>query len=107
MEFGKGGLAQSISVDASNNVFYWANYDANAKNYKVIRTSYNGESTSLNITYSGEIELTSDVFNFYVYDKRNARIDIYSKRTLERHSNFSIDLKDFVIGYGKFFFCAL
>ncbi len=71
-----------------------------------MKTTYSGETVPLNITYSGEIDVTNDVLNLYVLDKDNMRIDKYLKTSLELYGNVTITdgIFDFVIGYGKFFY---
>ena len=95
------GSAQSISVDEYDNAIYWANYDGNS--HRVMRTLLNGETVDLNITYSGEIDVTSDVFNFYVLDKENNRIDQYLKTSLEKQKNVTYNgaIQDLIIAYGE------
>ena len=97
------GSAQSISVDEYDNVIYWANYDGSS--HRVMRTLLNGETVDLNITYAGEIDVTSDVFNFYVLDKENNRIDQYLKTSLEKLWNFTYNgtIEDLITAYGEFF----
>ncbi len=102
MEFNNAtGSAQSISVDEYDNAIYWANFDE--ENQRVMKTLFNGETLDLNITYSGDIEVTSDVLNFYVLDKDNNRIDKYLKTSLEKQGNITYNgaIKDFIIAYGK------
>ena len=64
---------------------------------------FDGTTVDLNITYSGEIEVTSDMFNLYVLDKENDRIDKYLKTSLEKLGNITHDgeLMELVIGYGE------
>ena len=102
MEFNNAtGSAQSISVDEYDNAIYWANFDE--ENQRVMKTLFNGETLDLSITYSGDIEVTSDVLNFYVLDKDNNRIDKYLKTSLEKQGNITYNgaIKDFIIAYGK------
>ncbi len=102
MEFkNASGLAQSISVDEYDDVIYWANYDG--ENLRVMKTLFNGETVDLSITYSGDIEVTSDILNFYVLDKDNNRIDKYLKTSLEKQGNITYNgaIQDFIIAYGK------
>jgi hypothetical protein len=98
------GSAQSISVDEYDNVIYWANYDGNS--HRVMRTLLNGETVDLNITYSGEIDVTSDVVNFYVLVKADNRIDQYLKTSLVKQNNVTYNgaIEDLIIAYGEFFF---
>jgi hypothetical protein len=98
------GSAQSISVDEYDNVIYWANYDGNS--HRVMRTLLNGETVDLNITYSGEIDVTSDVVNFYVLVKADNRIDQYLKTSLVKQKNVTYNgaIEDLIIAYGEFYF---
>ena len=97
------GSAQSISVD-ENNVIYWVNYDSNEELFFVMRTLPNEQTVKLNISYSGEIDLTSDTLNFYVLDNGNNVIDQYSKTSFQKLANIthSSSIHDLVIAYGKF-----
>ncbi|CAB4009691.1 fibrillin-2-like isoform X48, partial [Paramuricea clavata] len=96
------GSAQSLSVDEYDNVIYWVNYDGTS--HRVMRTLLNGETVDLNITYSGEIDLTSDVLNIYVLVKAENRIDQYLKTSLEKQKNVTYNgaIEDLIIGYGEF-----
>jgi hypothetical protein len=96
------GSAQSISVDEYDDAIYWANYDGSS--HRVMRTLLNGETVDLNITYSGEIDLTLDVLNIYVLDKENNRIDQYLKTSLEKQKNVTYNgaIADLIIAYGEF-----
>ncbi len=101
MSFSYDGSAQSISFDEYDNVIYWANFvDAI---HKVMKTLANEETVDLNITYSGEIEVTSDVFNLYVADKENNRIDKYLKASLEKFGNITYDvgIQELIVAYGE------
>ncbi len=102
MDFNIAGSAQSISVDGYNNVIYWAGFDGN--NHRVMRTVLNGDTVDLNITYSGVIDLTSDVFNFYVLDHENGRIDKYLKASLAKQGNITYNgqIHDLIIAYGEY-----
>ncbi|CAB4018580.1 neurogenic locus notch homolog 2-like, partial [Paramuricea clavata] len=95
------GSAQSISVDEYDNVIYWANYEGNS--HRVMRTLLNGETIDLNITYSGEIDVTSDVFNIYVLDKGDNRVDQYLKTSLEKQKNITYNgtIEDLIIAYDE------
>ncbi len=102
MEFNIAGSAQSISVDGYNNVIYWARFDENI--HRVMRTLLNGDTVDLNITYSGEIDLTLDVFNFYVLDQENGRIDKYLKASLVKQGNITYhgQIHDLIIANGEY-----
>jgi hypothetical protein len=71
-----------------------------------MRTLLNGETVDLNITYSGEIDVTSDVVNFYVLVKADNRIDQYLKTSLVKQNNVTYNgaIEDLIIAYGEFFF---
>ena len=67
-----------------------------------MKTSLNGETVDLNITYDGnDPAITSDVFNFYVLD--DDRIDKYLKASLEKVGNLTYDsaIKDLIIAFGE------
>ena len=95
------GSAQSLSFDQFDIVVYWANFIEGS--HKVMKTMLTENTVDLNITYPGEIEVTSDVFNLYVLDKENNRIDKYSKITLENLGNITPrdDIIKLVTGYGE------
>ena len=102
MPYNHAGSAQSISFDQFDNVVYWTNFIDNT--HKVMKTMLTGSTVDLNITYSGEIEVTSDMFNFYVLDKDNDRIDKYSKTSLEKLGNIThdVDIMQLINGYGEY-----
>ena len=87
-----------------NNVIYWVNYDSNEELFFVMRTLPNEQTVKLNISYSEEIDLTSDTLNFYVLDNGNNVIDQYSKTSFQKLANIthSSSIHDLVIAYGKF-----
>ena len=101
--FNYPGSAQSISFDQFDNVVYWANFVVDDNSHKVMKTMLTGNTVDLNITYPGEIEVTSDMLNIYVLDKENNRIDKYSKVSLERLGNITRDddIMELITGYGK------
>ena len=68
-----------------------------------MKTMLTGDTVDLNIAYSGEIEVTSDMFNLYVLDKENNRTDKYSKLSLEKLGNITrdVDIMELIIGYGE------
>ena len=101
LPFSQPGSAQSLSFDQFDNVVYWANFIDDS--HKVMRTMLTGDTVDLNITYSGEIEVTTDMFNLYVLDKENDRIDKYSKTPLEKLGNITrdVDIMELITGYGK------
>lgn len=102
-EFNYDGSAQSLSLD-ENNVIYWVNYDSNQDRHFVMRTLPNEQTVELNISYSGEIDLTSDFLHFYVLDNANNVIDRYLKTSLEKLANitYTSPIHDIIIAYGKF-----
>ena len=100
-EFSYDGSAQSISFNSHENAIYWANFVDGS--HKVFKTLLNEETIDLNITYAGTIKVTSDVFNLYVLDDENQRIDKYLKASLEKLGNtsFGVEIEDIIIGYGE------
>ena len=68
-----------------------------------MKTMLTGDTVDLNITYLGEIEVTSDMLNLYVLDKENDRIDKYSKISLEKLGNITRDvyIMELITGYGE------
>ena len=101
LPFSQPGSAQSLSFDQFDNVVYWANFIDDS--HKVMKTMLTGDTVDLNISYSGEIEVTTDMFNLYVLDKENNRIDKYSKMSLEKLGNITrdVDIMELIIGYGE------
>ncbi|XP_028406466.1 pro-epidermal growth factor-like [Dendronephthya gigantea] len=95
------GSAQSISVDAYNNVIYWVNFEDAL--HRLMKTSLDGQTIALNITYTGGIEVTSDVLNLYVLDKENNAIDKYIKSPLEKQRNitYHAEIHDLIIAYDE------
>ena len=67
-----------------------------------MKTTLTGTTVDLNITYSGEIEVTSDMLNFYVLDKDNDRIDKYLKTFLEKLGNIAqaFNIMELIVAYG-------
>ena len=102
LPFNSPGSAQSLSFDQFDNVVYWANFIDDS--HKVMKTMLTGDTVDLNITYPGEIEVTSDMFNLYVLDKENNRIDKFSKISLEKLGNIThdVDIMELIIGYGEY-----
>ncbi|XP_028410753.1 uncharacterized protein LOC114533436 isoform X5 [Dendronephthya gigantea] len=94
-----GGSAQSIFFDEYNNVIYWANFDGSY--HSVMKTLPNKETVSLNISYPGKIEVTSDFLNLFVFDINNNRIDMYLKTSLEKLGNITnnVQIHDLVVAY--------
>ena len=103
IEFSYDGAAQSISVDEFNNVVYWANFDGT--NHRVMKTLLSKQTIALNITYPGEIDLTSDVLNLYVFNEDDNSIDKYLKTSLQKQRNITHNVKihDLIIAYGELF----
>ena len=67
-----------------------------------MKTTLTGTTVDLNITYSGEIEVTSDMLNFYVLDKDNDQINKYLKTSLEKPGNIThtFNIMGLIVGYG-------
>ena len=98
------GSAQSFTLDEYNNAIYWINYDG--VDLRLTRTLLNGDTVDLNITYEGNLAITSDVLNLYILDKTsNDRIDKYLKATHEKVGNITYDgaINDLIIAYGKLY----
>ena len=69
-----------------------------------MKTMLTGDTVDLNITYPGEIEVTSDMLNLYVLDKENNRTDKYSKLSLEKLGNIctrDVYIMELITGYGE------
>ena len=107
LSFTYAGAAQSISFDQFDNVVYWVNFIENS--HRVMKTTLTGTTIDLNITYSGEIEVTSDMLNFYVLDKDNDRIDKYLKTSLEKLGNIThaFNIMELIVGYGESKFLSI
>ena len=102
LSFSQLGSAQSLSFDQFVNVVYWVNF-IGGSSHKVMKTMLTGDTVDLNITYPGEIIVTSDMFNLYVLDKENNRTDKYSKTSLEKLGNITRDddIMELITGYGE------
>ena len=100
--FSYPGSAESVSFDQFDNVVYWANFVVDDNSHKVMKTTLTEDTVDLNITYPGEIEVTSDILNIYVLDKENDRIDKYSKMSFEKLGNITrdVDIMELITGYG-------
>ena len=98
----EGGSAQSISVDEYDNVIYWANFKDSM--HRIMKTLMNGQTVDLNITYSGTVELATDVFNLYILDQDSNYIHKYLKSSLEKQGNITYDVAifDIIISYGEY-----
>ena len=101
MNFMSDGAAQSLTIDQFNNSIYWVNYVGTS--HRVMRTSLDGATNDLNLTYSGAIKLTSDVFHLYVLDTMNNRIEKFLKESLQKQENYthSGSIADIIIAYGR------
>ena len=86
----RGNYPQDVSVDGNNGVVYWVNFDPFGVKHNIMSTSYAGETTDLNITYTGTIEIAQDVDNLYVLDVFNETIYRYNKRTLEQMGSIDV-----------------
>ena len=80
----RGNYPQDASVDADNQVVYWVNFDPFGSKHYIMRTSYANETTDLNITYSGTLEIAQDEHNLYVLDVSNETLHKYNKSTWEK-----------------------
>jgi hypothetical protein len=73
-----GDFPQDVSVDAYNGVVYWVNVIGGSM-FKVMSTSYAGETIDLNITYADTIEIAQDELYLYVLVVSNETIYKYRK----------------------------
>ena len=101
--FNNDGSAQSITFDQHDNAIYWVNYDSTLNKFMVMRTQLNNQTVELNITYTGDIKVTSDVLYIYILDTENSVIDKYLKTSLEKEGNITsnIPISDLIIAYGE------
>jgi hypothetical protein len=76
-----GDVPQDVSVDGDNGVVYWVNFNVN---FKVISTSYAGETIDLNITDAGAIKIGQNELYLYVLVVSNETIYKYKKSTWEQ-----------------------
>ena len=76
-----GDFLQDVSVDADNGVVYWVNFNVN---FKVMSTSYGGETIDLNITDTGTIKIAQDELYLHVLVVSNERVYKYKKSTWEQ-----------------------
>ncbi|CAB4000302.1 Hypothetical predicted protein [Paramuricea clavata] len=79
-----GDFPQDVSVDADNGVVYWVDVIDDGSTFKVMRTSYAGETKDLNITYPDTIEIALDELYLYVLVVSNETIYKYKKSTWEQ-----------------------
>ena len=101
--FNNDGSAQSITFDQYDNAIYWVNYDSTQEKFMVMRTLLNNQTVELNITYAGDIKVTSDVLHIYILDTQNNVIDKYLKTSLEKQGNITsnVPISDLIITYGE------
>ena len=101
--FDNDTFPQAISLDKYNTVIYWVDFKDPEE--RLMKTYYSGTTMDLNISYSGKIRISQDMFHLYVLDKENNRIDKCSKSSLEKIESITVsaDSKDIVIGFGKLF----
>ena len=76
-----GDFPQDVSVDGDNGVVYWVNFNVN---FKVMSTSYDGETIDLNITDAGTIKIGQNELYLYVLVVLNETIYKYKKSTWEQ-----------------------
>lgn len=99
----RGNYPQDASVDADNQMVYWVNFDPFSSNHNIMRTSYANETTDLNITYSGTIEIAQDERNLYVLDVSNETMDRYNKSTWEKLGSINLPngTRGIEVSFGK------
>ena len=78
-----GDFPQDVSVDTDNGVVYWVNV-IGGSTFKIMSTSYAGDTIDLNITYADTIEIAQDELYLYVLFVSNERIFKYRKNTWEQ-----------------------
>ena len=82
-----GDFPQDVSVDSDNGVVYWVNFNVN---FKVMSTSYAGETIDLNITDTGTIKIAQDELYLYVLVVSNEIVYKYKKSTWEQMGSIVI-----------------
>jgi hypothetical protein len=80
---------QDVSVDGDNGVVYWVNV-IGGSTFKVMSTSYAGDTIDLNITYADRIEIAQDELYLYVLFVSNQTIYKYRKNTWEQMGSFVV-----------------
>lgn len=101
---GRGNYPQDVSVDAENGVVYWVNFQPFGIKHNIMSTSYAGETTDLNITYTGIIEIAQDVDNLYVLDVVDEIIYKYNKRTWGKMGSIEVPsgTRGIEVAFGKY-----
>ena len=84
-----GDFPQDVSVDAYNGVVYWVNVIGGSM-FKVMSTSYAGETIDLNITYADTIEIAQDELYLYVLLVSNEIVFKYRKNGVEQIESFVV-----------------
>ena len=99
----RGNYPQDASVDAGNQVVYWVNFDPFSSEHNIMRTSYANETTDLNITYSGTLEIAQDQHNLYVLDVSNETLHKYNKSTWEKVESINLPnrTRGIEVSFGK------
>lgn len=100
-----GDFPQDVTVDGDNAILYWVNYNSAGSNYKIMSTSYGGETTDLNITYSSTIEIAQDKLFLYVLDVSNEKIDKYKKSTWEQMGSIDVNsgTQGIEVAFGEYY----
>ena len=103
---GGGDFPQEVSVDGDNGVVYWVNYNSDGSNYKIMCTSYGGETTDLNITYSNTVKLAQDELFLYVLDVSNEKVYKYKKSTWEQRGSINVTsgTQGIEVAFGEYIF---
>ena len=84
-----GDFPQDVSVDADNGVVYWVNV-IGGSTFKVMSTSYAGETIDLNITHADRIEIALDELYLYVLVVSSETIYKYRKNTGEQMGSIDV-----------------
>ena len=90
-----------VSADGDARVFYWVNFVSGR--YEIMKTTYNNETSSLNISYTQTPALAQDLLHLYVLNKSRNAVDKYKKTTLEKVQSIAVTAgtEEIIVIYGK------
>ena len=71
-----------VSADGGARVFYWVNFASSR--YEIMRTTYNKETSSLNINYTQPVAIAQDILHLYVLARSRNTVDKYKEKTFEK-----------------------
>ena len=86
----RGNYPQDLSVDADNGMVYWVDFDPFGRKHSIMSTSYANQTTDLNITFFGTIEIAQDKDHLYVLDVMNEIVYKYRKRTWKKMGSIDV-----------------